>query len=86
MVARRLSSSGLMRKPVLALSAAARAATPSAQAALQAGTQAGRMAVASARAQAGVGAPGAISACVHSLIGSALAGWWRTRAPDGEGD
>lgn len=35
---------------------------------------------------AGVGAPGAISACVHSLIGSALAGWWRTRAPDGEGD
>jgi bile acid:Na+ symporter, BASS family len=30
---------------------------------------------------AGAGAPGAISACVHSLIGSALAGWWRARPP-----
>ena len=37
-------------------------------------------------ALAGVGAPGAISACVHSLIGSALAGWWRARAPGGAGE
>jgi len=32
-------------------------------------------------ALAGAGAPGAISACVHSLIGSGLAGWWRARPP-----